>query len=520
MVGIGNDLTKRIQMEQEMKRLAVAVEQSSESIMITDVDGSILYVNAAFEAITGYLAGEVLGRKPSLLKSGRQDAEYYRKLWECISTGSAWEGRLTNRKKDGSLFDVEVVIYPIHGDSEEVFNYVVISRDITQEMAIEKQMRQTQKMNAIGELAGGVSHDFNNILTAILGYVTLSMEAVEEGGKVYGYLEEIVKAGDRAIKLVRQILSFSRQEEPSFHLVVLQQVLRDSVSMIRTMVKSGVEIEVDIDEQCGPVFGDATQLQQVVVNLCTNAVHALEKGGGVLHLSLRQVELFGAEGGLQVGDLTPGLYACVVVSDTGCGMAPEVMERIFEPYFTTKKRGEGNGFGLSIVHGIVQKHRGHIVVESEEGKGSTFTLYLPLYVDDGEEKEPAVDPIMPEVCGRILFVDDDETVLAMGCEILESFGYTVTPATNGKRALDIFRQDPAAFDALVSDYKMPQMNGYNLIGECVRLRSGLPSILCSGFMEKVERKNLDELSHVAFFPKPIDWHALARTLRQEINKPD
>ncbi len=520
MVGISSDLTKRIRMEQEMRRLAVAVEQSSESIMITDVDGTILYVNAAFESTTGYPAGEVLGRKPSLLKSGRQDAECYRKLWECIAAGKTWEGRLTNRKKDGSLFDVEAVIYPIRADSGEVLNYVAISRDITWEMAIEKQMRQTQKMNAIGELAGGVSHDFNNILTAILGYVTLCMEAVEEGGKAQGYLREIVKAGDRATKLVRQILTFSRQEEQLFHPVALQPVLRDSLGMVRTMIKADIEVEADINERCGAVFGDTTQIQQVVVNLCTNAVHALEKGGGTLRLSLRQVELLGRKDGGQVVDLEPGLYACIVVSDTGCGMSPEVMERIFEPYYTTKNKGEGTGFGLSIVHGIVQKHRGYIAVESEEGKGSVFTLYLPLHVGTEEEKEQAIDQATPEGYGHILFVDDDETVLAMGREILESFGYTVTTATDGKRALDVFRQDPAAFDALVSDYSMPRMNGQRLIGECLRLRPGLPTILCSGYMEKVEGENLDELGHTAFFPKPLDWRALTRTLQREINKQD
>ncbi|RKX43238.1 MAG: hypothetical protein DRP64_08550, partial [Verrucomicrobia bacterium] len=238
MIGISRDLTKRILMEQEMKRLAVAVEQSTESIVITDVDGVILYVNAAFEATTGYPAEEMLGQTPKLLKSGKHDDAFYQKLWEVISAGSMWEGRITNRKKDGNLFDVEAIIYPIRDDAGKVVNYVAISRDITQEMAIEKQMRQTQKMNAIGELAGGVSHDFNNILTAILGYVALCMNSVEEDSKVYGYLKEIVKAGDRAAKLVRQILTFSRQEEQDFHLVALQPVIKDSLSMVQTTIKS------------------------------------------------------------------------------------------------------------------------------------------------------------------------------------------------------------------------------------------------------------------------------------------
>jgi PAS domain S-box-containing protein len=520
MIGIGRDLTKRIRMEQEMKRLAVAVEQSTESIMISDVAGIILYVNAAFEAAAGYAASEVLGKTPHLLMSEQHDEEFFRKLWGTISSGSKWEGRITNRKKDGSLFVEEAIIYPITDDQDQIVNYVAISRDITQEMAIEKQLRQTQKMNAIGELAGGVSHDFNNILTAILGYVALCMNAVGEDSKTYGYLKEIVKAGDRATKLVRQILTFSRQEEQHFQPVALQPVIEDSLGMIRTTIKPGISIETDVAEQCGPILGDTTQVQQIMVNLCTNAVHALADGKGKLVVSLRQVELLGRKDGERVVNLDPGLYACITVSDTGCGMAPEVMERIFEPYYTTKKKGEGTGFGLSIVHGIVQKHRGHISVESKLGEGTTFTLYLPSFLGTAEEKQFAIDSATLQGFGRILFVDDDAAILSMGCEILESFGYAVTTAANGMQALEILRQDPNGFDALVSDYSMPKMNGHELITEALRLHPGLPSILCSGYMEKVAGENLQELGHTAFMAKPIDWRRLSRTLQQEINKQD
>ncbi|MCK5675654.1 MAG: response regulator [Verrucomicrobia bacterium] len=518
MIGISRDLTKRIQMEQEMKRLAVAVEQSTESIMITDVGGVILYVNSAFGSITGYAPEEVLGKTPDIFRSERHDDEFYQTLLTTISSGSKWKGYITSYKKDDNLFDVEATIYPIRDDSEEMVGYVAISRDITQEKAIEKQLRQTQKMNAIGELAGGVSHDFNNILTAILGYVALCMNTVEEDSKVHGYLKEIVKAGDRAAKLVRQILTFSRQEEQDFRSVGLQPVIEDSLGMVKTTIKPHIKVEVDIDEQCGSIYGDATQIQQVMVNLCTNAVHALGKKKGSLDVSLKQVELLGKKHGNQVIDLDPGLYACITVSDTGCGMAPETLDRIFEPYYTTKEKGEGTGFGLSIVHGIVRKHRGYIAVESEIGEGTTFNIYLPLLIGSAEEKKQAIDLSVPEGFGHILFVDDDEAVLSMGREILESFGYSVSTATNGKLALELFQQDPDGFDALVSDYSMPEMNGHALIGECLRRRPGLPSILYSGYMEKVEGENLSDLGHTAFIPKPLDWRELSRTIQQEINK--
>ncbi len=520
MIGISRDLTKRIRMEQEVKRLAVAVEQSTESIVITDVDGIILYINAAFESTTGYALDEVRGQTPRLLKSDKHDEAFYRELWETIAAGNMWEGRIANRKKDGCLFDVEAVIYPIRDDNEKVVNYVAISRDITQEMAIEKQLRQTQKMNAIGELAGGVSHDFNNILTAILGYVALCMNTVEENGKVYGYLKEVVKAGDRAVKLVRQILTFSRQEEQDFHSVALQPVIEDSLSMVQTTIKSNIMVETEIDDSCGPIFGDTTQIQQVMVNLCTNAVHALGKEDGVLSVSLKQIELLGKKHGDRMVDLEPGLYACITVADTGCGMVPETMDRIFDPYYTTKKKGEGTGFGLSIVHGIARKHRGYIAVESEQGKGSTFYLYLPLLIGNAEEEQQAIDLSTPEGFGHILFVDDDDAVLSMGREILESFGYTVATAINGKQALDLFQKDAEAFDALVSDYSMPEMNGHELISECLRLHPGLPAILCSGYMEKTDGESLKDLENTVFMSKPLDWRKLSRTLQQGINKQD
>jgi PAS domain S-box-containing protein len=517
MISISRDLTKRMEMEQEMRRLAVAVEQSTEAIMITAVDGTILYVNAAFEATSGYPATEIVGQHPDMLKSGKHDEAFFEKLWKTISSGNTWAGQLTNRKKDGSLYDEEAVIYPIRNEGGNVVNYVSISRDITQEMAIEKHLRQQQKMNAIGELAGGISHDFNNILTAILGYVALCMNSVEEDSKLYGYLKEIVKAGDRATKLVRQILTFSRQEEQEFHALELQPIIEDSLSMVQTTLRKNVSIEKEIDPKCGAILGDITQLQQVMVNLCTNAAHALGKdGSGTLTVKLKQVEVLGRKSDDQAVDLAPGYYASITVADTGCGMPPEVMERIFEPYFTTKKKGEGTGFGLSIVHGIVRKHRGSITVESEEGVGTTFSLYFPLLLESAEQERQAIDLSTPEGCGRILFVDDDEAVLSMGREILESFGYSVVTATNGRRGFETFMQNPEGFDALVTDYSMPETNGHELIRQVLNVRRGLPAILCSGYMEKVDGENLKNLGHTAYMAKPIDWRELSRMIQREI----
>ena len=516
MIGISRDLTKRMEMEQELRQLAVAVEQSTESIMITDMNGVIQYVNAAFEATSGYSSDEVTGKTPAVLQSERHDKTFFESLWSTISNGETWSGELTNKKKDGNFYVEEAVIYPIRGEGDNMINYVAISRDITQEREIEKHLRQQQKMNAIGELAGGVSHDFNNILTAILGYVALCMNFVEEDSKVYGYLKEIVKAGDRATKLVRQILTFSRQEEQEFQSLELQPIIEDSLSMVQTTMKKSIVLDENISS-CGAVLGDATQIQQVLINLCSNAAHALGKERqGKLTVGLKQIEILSGKLDEQLVELDPGSYACITVADTGCGMPAEVAERIFEPYYTTKKKGEGTGFGLPIVHGIVRKHRGIINVESEEGRGTTFTIYFPLLMGPLKKKKKAEALSTSEGQGRILFVDDDETVLSMGREILESFGYTVITATNGRRALETFKVDPFSYNVLVTDYSMPEMNGHELIKDVLEIRKDIPAILCSGYMEKVEGENLQALGHTAYMAKPIDWKELSKTIQGEI----
>ncbi|MBN2684639.1 MAG: response regulator [Pontiellaceae bacterium] len=515
MIGIFRDLTRRMELQQELRRLAVAVEQSAESIMITDVKGKIQYVNTAFEETTGYSSREAIGQTPALLKSGKHDAAFMAKLWETITAGDTWDGRLVNRHKDGHLFGVEAMIYPIRDSQGTLVNFVSIGRDISREAAIEKHLRQQQKMNAIGELAGGVSHDFNNILTAILGYVALGLSCVKEGSNEHKYLTEILKAGERAAKLVRQILAFSRQEEPQFHSLELQEVIEDSLSLVRTNME-GIELEKDVDPNCGPILGDTTQLQQVIINLCSNAVHAIgEDNEGTIKVGLHSVMLVHDDPVVQAMDLISGPYACITVSDTGCGMSLELQERIFEPYFSTKKAGEGSGFGLSIVHGIVQRHRGCIQVESEEGAGTTFTIYLPLLEDEVGELPVAglKNTASEKVGGRVLFVDDESTILTLGREILESYGYHVTTATNGKLAWNMFRKAPENFDALITDYRMPKMNGYELIKNVKSLRDDIPIVLCSGYMEKVEGEGLMDLEDTLYMAKPIDWRMLNKALK-------
>jgi len=496
------------------------IDSIPDPIYMKDNRGMYLGCNAAYARFVGTDAKGIHSKTTSDILSGSEAQQEHMEDLRVVANGESVEIEGWVTGINGEQRYHSTIKMPYLESAAGSTGMISISRDLTQEKAAEKHLRQQQKMNAVGELAGGVAHDFNNILTAILGYVALCMNAVEEDSKLYRYLQEIVKAGDRATKLVRQILTFSRQEEQQFQEMELHPIIEDSLSMVQTTLKKNVTLEKEIDADCGAVFGDPTQLQQVVINLCTNAAHALGRDNpGTLSVRLKQVELFEEDLDKQMIDLTPGHYACIKISDTGCGIPADIIDRIFEPYFTTKKKGEGTGFGLSIVHGIVKKHMGSISVESEEGKGTCFTLYFPLLADPASlESDAPVPAAASSGHGHVLFVDDDDQVRVMGREILESYGYTVVTANNGRQGLDEFRQDAERFDVIVTDYSMPDMNGHDLIKQVLNLRQDIPAILCSGFMDKVEGEDLKTLGHAAYMAKPIDWGELSRMIKQELAK--
>jgi len=504
--------------EQKLLQLAGVVEQSVEAILITDPKGEICYVNKMFEKMLGYTAEEIIGKDISFLKKDQYDSDFYETIWKKISKGKQWQGRLVNTRKDGERFYMDALIYPIVSPKKEIMYYTAICHDITHEKEIEKEIRQAQKMVMLGELAGGISHDFNNILTAILGYVALCMNAVDDSDQIYAYLKEIVRAGDRAAKLVRQILTFSRQEEQEFHSVSTSKILRDSLSMIRPILTSNISIEQEKEKELGVfVLGDSTQLQQVFVNLCTNAIHAMKKTGGVLTINTQPIELLGKWHENRRVDLPQGFYACISIKDTGCGMKPGILDRIFDPYFTTKKYGEGTGFGLSIVQNIVRRHGGTVCVESEINKGTTFTVYLPLIIDS-KQSVPLLKKILPTGRGHLLFVDDDPSLLKLGYEMLTSYGFSVKTAGSGKEALAIFKKAPETFDALLSDYYLPVMRGDEIIRRCKKMVPSLPSFLFSGRMQDIEDKDFKDLGKTSFIPKPIHWQQFCRQLQRTIDK--
>jgi PAS domain S-box-containing protein len=500
-------------MEADLTRRAMAMDQATDTIVITDTFGTITYVNPAFEKSTGYTRKEAIGENPRVLKSGKQDEAFYRHLWQTISGGKTWSGRFINLKKDGSQYTEEATISPVFSPSGEIVNYVAVKRDITDKISLENQLRQAQKMEAIGTLAGGIAHDFNNILGVIMGRAELSQFDISESNPAYQNIIEVLEAGNRAKDLVKQILAFSRHSEHERKLIQPGSIIKEALKMLRASLPSTIEIQQNITAESGVIMADPTQIHQIMMNLCTNAYHAMEKTGGVLSVSLAEME-YEASGMGKDTELPPGKYLQLTVSDTGQGMESHVMERIFDPYFTTKKPGEGTGLGLAVVHGIVKGHGGSISVESEVGEGTTFQILLPRIEHTKKMAESEEPGLIPEGNERILLVDDDESLAETGKEMLEHLGYKVVIRTSSIEALKLFSSQPDKFDLVITDHTMPKMTGVDLAKELMQIRPDIPVILCTGYSKLITKEKIRKIGIKEFVMKPIVMRDIAETIRK------
>ncbi len=363
--------------EEEMKKLSTTVEQLAETVVITDTDGNIQYVNPAFEQVSGYNREEVLGKNPKILKSGNHDDDFYKNLWDTIAGGNVWSGKLINKRKDGRLFEEKANISPIRDETGRITNYVAVKRDITRESQLEAQLIQSQRLETVGTLARGIAHDFNNILGTMQGYNDMAIEEAPENSKLFTYLKSIKMASSRAQDLVNQILTFSRDVKPERKPTSIQNLLNDSLEFLKPSISPGVKIVKRIKEKCEPVSADPSQIQQVILNLLANANQAMLDTGGELTIELQMVK-FVKDGTKIHSELKEKNYVMLTIRDTGVGMDKNTVERIFEPFFTTKSVGEGTGLGLSVVYGIIKNHNGVIIVESKKGEGTAFEVYLPV----------------------------------------------------------------------------------------------------------------------------------------------
>jgi PAS domain S-box-containing protein len=517
LLGISEDITDRKQAEASIRKLSQAIEQSPVSIVITDAAGNIEFVNTKFSQITGYSYAEALGQNPRILKSGETPAEDYKRLWATIRSGGVWSGEFHNRKKNGKLFWEQATIAPVRNADNVITHYVAVKEDITERKKLEAQLRQAQKMEAIGTLAGGIAHDFNNILSAIIGFTELAMDTIGNDSLAHSDLQQVLNAGRRAKELVFQILTFSRQREQKQKSPVnIKHLAKEVLKLIRASLPTNIEIRDNLESN-SPVNADPTQIHQVLMNLCTNAGHAMQEKGGILEMSLSDIEL-DSDFGERYPDLASGQYLKLTVSDTGCGMSADVLERIFDPFFTTKAEGEGTGLGLSMVHGIVKSHGGIITVYSEPGQGTTFNILLPVR-KIGIAPEHTWEENIPTGTEHILFIDDETVLTELGARILQSLGYEVTTRTSGLEALELFKAQPDRFDLVITDLTMPHITGDRIAEAMMQIRADIPIILCTGFSSRINEKKAITMGIRELVFKPIVISDLARKIRMVLDQP-
>ena len=465
----------------ERDLLAAAIDQVNEAIVITDPDGIILYVNPAFETITGFSPHESLGKKPQFLKSGQHDQAFYKNLWETISGGKTWKGRFINKRKHDGLYTEASTISPIMDQAHHITHYIAVKRDITENLKLEAQFQQAQKMESVGRLAGGVAHDFNNILSVIIGYSELALMRLEDhSDPIYADICEVLKAAERTRNIIRQLLAFARKQTVSPEVLDLNATVESMLKILRRLIGEEIELIWKPGGQLWPVNIDPSQIDQILANLCVNARDAIE-GVGRLSIQTECVSMDEAEC-LDMPGCVPGDYVLLSVRDDGAGMPPEILEKIFEPFFTTKEVGKGTGLGLATVYGIVKQNNGFITATSELGQGTTFQIYLP------RSKEPlaATDSLSETKAPRgrkecILLVEDDNSILKLAQRLLERLGYQVLSARKPSEALTIANDHLEKIQLLLTDVVMPEMNGRELADKLLSVKPDLKCLFMSGY---------------------------------------
>ncbi len=504
----------RVKLDQERQLLSTVVNKTAENVIITDADGTIVYVNQAFEHTTGYTRAEAVGHNPRLLKSGYQPPEFYDQMWATIKNGRVWHGRFINQKKDGAYYTEDATITPVTDSSGQIVNFVAVKRDISIELQREAQYQQAQKMEAIGRLAGGVAHDFNNLLTVITGYAEISLlNQTDANDPLQKNLKEIVKASERAANLTRQLLAFSRKQVIQPVLLNLNDSISDISKMLQRLIGEDIELVTLPDKDLDTVKADPGQIEQVLMNLAINSRDAMLHGGK-LTIETANVYLDQAYASQHI-DVKPGPYVLLAISDTGTGMDAETQARIFEPFFTTKDKEKGTGLGLATVYGIVKQNNGHIWVYSEPGRGTTFKVYLPQF------RRAAVPanlrlPTQPVTGGTetILVVEDEAPVRKLVYYTLQEKGYTILEAENGPDAVQLCQQHLEPIHLLLTDVVMPGgLVGSQLTRALLLLHPEMKVLYMSGYPDKSIIHHGILADGNAFLQKPFTPTSLTRKVR-------
>ncbi len=510
-------------LQEREERFHQLAEHIHEVFWLSSADKTqMFYVSPAYETIWGNTCASLYEDPSSFLASVHPEDQGQLNLALPKQLLGTYHETYRIIRPDGSIRWIESRAFPIQNEKGDVYRIAGIEEDITDRKRVEaalqkteRQYHQASKMESIGTLAGGIAHDFNNILTAILGYTELAIATVPKESRTNRNLQEVLTAGHRAKHLVQQILTFSRQSGQERVSIDIHHIVQEALKLLRATIPSTIEIRQNIVSKA-TTLADPTQIHQVIVNLCTNAEFAMREQGGLLDISLDDVEIKDSSS-TDRPNLKPGPYIRLTAKDSGVGMTPEVVERMFDPFFTTKPIGEGSGMGLAVVHGIVTTHGGNIFVESAPGIGTKIEVYLPTIRTAIWDVFSTQDPI-PSGKESILFVDDEETIVRLGQELLTHLGYSVTVRTSSIEALALFRNDPQHFDMVITDQTMPTMPGDALSRELLRIRPDLPIILCTGFSHVVSAEKAKAMGIRGYLMKPLAIRDLAPIVRHVLDE--
>jgi two-component system cell cycle sensor histidine kinase/response regulator CckA len=502
--------------EHQLERLFLAIEQTTDAIVVTDTRGTIEYVNPALERVTGWTRAELIGNSPRVFRSGVHPPLFYAELWDTLRRGDTWRGRFVNRRRDGSLFEEEATITPVRVGGSTITHFVGVKRDLSRELALEHQLARTQKLEAIGRLAGGIAHDFNNLLAIVLGQAELLATLLPRDGEASGRLEQIAAAANRGAKLTRQLLLFGRHQQGTVAPLDLDAAILALLELLRPLLGEHLEVRLQRSEGLPRIEADPAQVDQLVTNLVLNARDAMP-GGGVIALETSAAEIDQSFVDRHPGSRT-GPHVRLRVRDSGVGMNQETRERLFEPFFTTKPAGQGTGLGLATVWGIVQGARGFLTVESELGRGSTFDVYLPA-IPAVAAPEPAPAPVPPPNKSReatVLVVEDQPLLRDLVLEVLARSGHRALAAGNGEEALALAAQQ--TIELLLTDVVMPGISGEALALQLSARYPQLRVLFMTGYADDSLRARLAARS-ATVLEKPFSIAKLSETVRAALGGP-
>lgn len=519
VVCIGTNITKKKRSEKERELFLAAIEQSPQAIFIINSEGIIRYANNAFERQTGYLRPDCIGMDLRMLRSGKHDRQFYINLWAAISSGRMWNGDMISKRKDGSLYTADTTISSVKDKNGTITNYVGVQRDISNEIEINEKIAKLQKFESLGTLAGGMVHDLNNMLFPILGNAeVLLLDASAYSSETKEILEQIYESALQAKDLVQQVLAFSRHKKIERRPLLIQNSIYTVLKLMRFGIPGNISIEKAVDPNCPLIIADSTQIHQVIMNLISNSIHAIDNKGGVIKISLipEKIGRFDSDAGIK-----PGNYICLSVSDTGAGMSTEAINHIFEPFYTTKGNGKGTGMGLSVVYGIINDMDGGIKVYSRPGKGSEFKIYFPSplgkHINAPSYKVAVDDKTGTGEHINVLFVDDEDIILKVAKSMLDRLGCHTVAMPDPLEALAHFKKEPFTYNLVITDMYMPHMTGDCLAENIREIRPDIPIFFCTGFSNDITLDMMVRLGISSVLSKPLSIKEISDKLKETLN---